>query len=131
VLCNGASRVITWLTLFQYTFATPSTSEQQNRSDHQEDAGANSTETGCAAQQIQYELAQQVTRQKSQDTEDSNQSNAICQEHLISHFDITDMTSSSSKASSKASDVPADIATGPQQAPVQPKLNFPTTLKGE
>jgi len=52
------------LTLFKYTFATPkrreSTSEQQNRSDRQEDAGANSTETGCAAQQIQYELAQQV-----------------------------------------------------------------------
>jgi len=40
------------------------------------------------------------------------------------------MTSSSSKASSKASDVPADIATRPEQAPVQPKLNFPTTLKG-
>ena len=116
------------LTLFKYTFATPkrreSTSEQQNRSNHQEDAGANSTKTGCAVQRIQYELAQQVTRQESQDTEDSNQSNAICQEHLISYFDINDMTSSSSKASSKASDVPADIATRPEQAPVQPKLNF-------
>jgi len=75
------------LTLFKYTFATPkrreSSNEQQNRSNRQEDAGTNSTETGCAAQQIQYELAQQVTRQESQDTEDSNQSNAICQEHIL------------------------------------------------
>ena len=32
--------------------------------------------------------------------------------------------------STSADDIPTDIAAGPDQTPVQPKINFPTTLKG-
>lgn len=31
---------------------------------------------------------------------------------------------------SEADDVPTDIAVGPDQIPVQPKIKFPATLKG-
>ena len=49
--------VITWLSS-KLCFSTPllpqSTSEQQNRSNRQEDAGMNSSETGCAATAAQW-----------------------------------------------------------------------------
>jgi len=70
-------------TLLQYTFA--STSEHQNRSNRQVRIQVKQAVQPLLRNgSVQNEPAQQVTRQESQDTEDSNQSNAICQERLIS-----------------------------------------------
>ena len=76
-------------TLLQYTFAASkrreSTSEQQNRSNRQVRIQVKQAVQPLLRNgSVQNEPAQQVTRQESQDTEDSNQSNAICQERLIS-----------------------------------------------
>ena len=100
------------LTLFKYSFATPrtreSTSGQQKRQ-------KSVNETDCAQQNH--------TEASGQESQDSN---SVCQQHLNSFYDTTAMTSSINRAS----DIPKDIATGPEQAPVQPKLNFLATLKG-
>ena len=47
----------------------------------------------------------------------------------LENFAIYGITATTS-STSRASDIPTDIATRPEQAPVQPKLNFPATLKG-
>ena len=100
------------LILFKYSFATPRTRESTSG---QQERQKSVNETGCAQRNHS-----EASGQESQD------SNAVCQQHLNSFCDITATTS----RTSRASDIPTDIATGPEQVPVRPKLNFPATLKG-
>ena len=100
------------LILFKFSFATTRTREITSG---QQECQKSVNETGCAQRNHS-----EVSEQKSQD------SNAVCQQHLNSFCDITAMTPSTSRAS----DIATDIATGPEQVPVQPILKFPTTLKG-
>ena len=91
--CHVLGHVSKQLTLFKYSFATPRTRESTSG---QQECQKSVNETGCAQRNHS-----EASGQESQD------SNAICQQLLDSFFDITAMTSSTSRAS----DIPTHIAT--------------------